>query len=141
MILLFKMSILLKLFQNSQRISRFGSLFYRQFSNLETITKSTQLNKTIENRLNNFRATVDLGKGPIPQENHDILEESIIKASTIDQVKILINYNFRNFEARHVAQIFKSIDCIIKYSNEPDSLKFELLGSKEVLIVNLSIKN
>lgn len=132
------MNILLKIFKTPQRISRISSLFYRYFSNdLETITKSTQLNKIIQNRLNNFRATVDLGKGPITEEDHDILEESIIKASTIDQIKILINYNFRNFEARHVAQMFKSIDCIIKYSNDEDSLKLELLGSKEVLIINL----
>ncbi|OTF76662.1 hypothetical protein BLA29_010201, partial [Euroglyphus maynei] len=71
-----------------------------------------------------------------------VLQESIVKASTIDQIHELIRYNYREFDANHVAQLFVSIDNIVRYSStNPDTIRYEILGSKEFeILANRTLK-
>ena len=87
---------------------------------------------SIKYRLSNLKVEVDLGIGPIIEECNDVLEESIIKTITIEQLKSIITINYRNMNARHVSQCFQTINNIIKYSDNFDELCCELMNSKEV---------
>lgn len=90
---------------------------------------------SVQNRLAKLKETVDLGLGPVSNESTDLLEEALIKAITIHQVKVLIGANFRSMSAAHISTCFETINNIVKYSDHDDALKFELLGSKEVVFV------
>lgn len=96
---------------------------------------------SVQNRLAKLKETVDLGLGPVSNESTDLLEEALIKAITIHQVKVLIGANFRSMSAAHISTCFETINNIVKYSDHDDALKFELLGSKEFqVLTNRALK-
>lgn len=117
----------------------------RHFANNQ-LEISSKLQTKIENRLKNLIVEVDLGRGPVRSnddivDNVNVLEETIVKASNIDQIRELIRYNYRQFDANHIAQLFESIDNIVKYSTDPDTIRLDILGSKEFeILANRTLK-
>ncbi|KAH9426978.1 hypothetical protein DERP_011647 [Dermatophagoides pteronyssinus] len=140
-------------FQSINRSTRQGyylsKILCRNFGDnqmmVEQKSSTKQLQMKIENRLKNRIVEIDLGRGPVRSndliDQIDVLEESIVKATNIDQIRELIRYNYRQFDTNHVVQLFESIDNIVRYSTDSDSTRYDLLGSKEFgILANRTMK-
>lgn len=133
-----RLNVLSILSKRSWRLANTSILNYRSLStkvdNSVTNYESTRLllqKQSIERRLH--KPNIDLGLGPIEQSK-SVLEETIIKAHSVDHIKDLIRASFSDLDVHCLSECFQSIDDILKYSSNKDETKMDLLSSKEVIV-------